>query len=255
MNFPSYQANGVLAPIEIANPEAYRQSLIESYSVDGTSYAVPTSFSNVVLYYNADLFDAAGIDYPTNDWTWEDEKEAAEKQRLAAEAAERERIAREAADKALAEKASADKALADKASAEKALADKALADKAVAEKAAKERAEKALHTLEIYRRRPLIVGATPAVDDTQHLFFMRRQQIHNFHIVFRQPYRLEHPLVLGLPRGGAPAAPGAALLSLLSLTVLVPWDHPASAADPGPAGTSLTLVPSSGGSVASAAAV
>jgi multiple sugar transport system substrate-binding protein len=79
VNFPSYQANGVLAPIEIANPEAYRQSLIESYSVDGTSYAVPTSFSNVVLYYNADLFDAAGIDYPTNDWTWEDEKEAAEK--------------------------------------------------------------------------------------------------------------------------------------------------------------------------------
>lgn len=79
VNFPSYQANGVLAPIEIANPEAYRQSLIESYSVDGTSYAVPTSFSDVVLYYNADLFDAAGLDYPTSDWTWEDEQAAAEK--------------------------------------------------------------------------------------------------------------------------------------------------------------------------------
>jgi multiple sugar transport system substrate-binding protein len=79
VNFPSYQANGVLAPVEIANPDAYRQSLIESYSVDGTSYAVPTSFSDVVLYYNADLFDAAGLDYPTNDWTWEDEKAAAEK--------------------------------------------------------------------------------------------------------------------------------------------------------------------------------
>lgn len=79
VNFPSYQVNGVLAPVELANPAAYRQSLVESYSVDGTSYAVPTSFSDVVLYYNADLFDAAGLDYPTNDWTWEDEKAAAEK--------------------------------------------------------------------------------------------------------------------------------------------------------------------------------
>ncbi len=78
-NYASYQANGVLAPIEIASTDAYRQSLIEAYSTDGTSYALPSSFSDVVLYYNADLFDAAGLDYPTNDWTWADEKAAAEK--------------------------------------------------------------------------------------------------------------------------------------------------------------------------------
>jgi len=77
-NYPAYQANGVLAPIEVAAPDAYRQSLLEAYSTDGTSYALPSSFSDVVLYYNADLFDAAGVDYPTNDWTWEDEKAAAE---------------------------------------------------------------------------------------------------------------------------------------------------------------------------------
>ena len=77
-NYASYQANGVLAPIEVANPDAYRQSLLEAYSTDGTSYALPSSFSDVVLYYNADLFDAAGLEYPTNDWTWADEKAAAE---------------------------------------------------------------------------------------------------------------------------------------------------------------------------------
>ena len=77
-NYASYQANGVLAPLVVANPDAYRQSLLEAYSTDGTSYALPSSFSDVVLYYNADLFDAAGLDYPTNDWTWEDEKAAAE---------------------------------------------------------------------------------------------------------------------------------------------------------------------------------
>ncbi len=76
-NYASYQANGVLAPLEVANPDAYRQSLLEAYSTDGTSYALPSSFSDVVLYYNKDLFDAAGVSYPTNDWTWADEKAAA----------------------------------------------------------------------------------------------------------------------------------------------------------------------------------
>ena len=78
-NYASYQANGVLAPLEVASPDAYRPSLLEAYSTDGTSYALPSSFSAVVLYYNKDLFDAAGLDYPTNEWTWADEKAAAEK--------------------------------------------------------------------------------------------------------------------------------------------------------------------------------
>ena len=77
-NYQQFQADGVLAPIEVENPAAYRESLLEAYSTDGTSYALPSSFSDVVLYYNADLFDAAGLDYPTNDWTWQDEKAAAE---------------------------------------------------------------------------------------------------------------------------------------------------------------------------------
>ncbi|MCC7127543.1 MAG: extracellular solute-binding protein, partial [Microbacteriaceae bacterium] len=76
-NYASYQANGVLAPLKVSNPSAYRQSLLEAYSTDGTSYALPSSFSDVVLYYNKDLFDAAGVSYPTNDWTWADEKAAA----------------------------------------------------------------------------------------------------------------------------------------------------------------------------------
>lgn len=78
-NYASYQANGVLAPLTVGNSAAYRQSLIEAYSTDGTSYALPSSFSDVVMYYNKDLFDAAGVSYPTNSWTWADEKAAAEK--------------------------------------------------------------------------------------------------------------------------------------------------------------------------------
>lgn len=35
--------------------------------------------SNVILYYNKDLFDKAGVAYPTNDWTWDDMLAAAKK--------------------------------------------------------------------------------------------------------------------------------------------------------------------------------
>lgn len=37
----------------------------------------PTEWNNVVVWYNEDMFDAAGIDYPSSDWTWEDFAEAA----------------------------------------------------------------------------------------------------------------------------------------------------------------------------------
>src|SRR5690606_17472672 len=76
--YAQFQANGVLAPLEVATPGAYRQSLLEPYSTRGTSYAPPSSFPNVGLFYNADLFDAAGLDYPSADWTWEAERAAAE---------------------------------------------------------------------------------------------------------------------------------------------------------------------------------
>lgn len=78
-NYAAYQANGVLAPLEGVDTGVYQASLADAYSTDGTPYALPSSFSNVVLFYNADLFDAAGIEYPTADWTWADEQAAAEK--------------------------------------------------------------------------------------------------------------------------------------------------------------------------------
>lgn len=77
-NYTAYQANGVLAEIPLANAGAYSSSLLAAYATGGTQYAVPSSFSTVVMFYNKDLFDAAGIAYPTSSWTWADEKVAAE---------------------------------------------------------------------------------------------------------------------------------------------------------------------------------
>ena len=78
-SFPNIAANGVLAPLEDFDASAYRESVLDVYNVDGVQYGLPTSFSDVVLFYNKELFDAAGVDYPTSDWTWADEKAAAEK--------------------------------------------------------------------------------------------------------------------------------------------------------------------------------
>lgn len=41
-------------------------------SIDGDIYGIPVGFTTHVLYYNKDLFDEAGVDYPTSDWTWDD---------------------------------------------------------------------------------------------------------------------------------------------------------------------------------------
>ncbi len=78
-NFGTYVKDGVIAPLEGIDTSVYRESLAEAYASDGTQYALPSSFSDVVLFYNSDLFDKAGLDYPTSDWTWADEKAAAEK--------------------------------------------------------------------------------------------------------------------------------------------------------------------------------
>ncbi|NHA69809.1 ABC transporter substrate-binding protein [Phycicoccus flavus] len=78
-NFVTYSSNGSLAALKDVDGSAYKPSLLEAFSADGTQYGLPESFSNVVLFYNKDLFAEAGVDEPTADWTWADEKAAAEK--------------------------------------------------------------------------------------------------------------------------------------------------------------------------------
>ena len=54
------------------------ETALSAFNVGGKQYGLPGNFSNVVLIYNKDLFDQAGIDYPTSDWTQEDVQAAAE---------------------------------------------------------------------------------------------------------------------------------------------------------------------------------
>ncbi len=79
-DFPSLLDSGVLMSGEgmIESPEGVYPSLLDAFSSDGTAYCVPKDFSTLALFYNQDLFDAAGVEYPTAEWTWEDMYAAAE---------------------------------------------------------------------------------------------------------------------------------------------------------------------------------
>jgi multiple sugar transport system substrate-binding protein len=77
---PDWAEAGVLASGEgmIENLDDHYPSLLEAFTYDGTLYCPPKDFSIMALQYNKDLFDAAGLDYPTPEWTWDDLYTAAE---------------------------------------------------------------------------------------------------------------------------------------------------------------------------------
>ena len=54
-------------------------SLINAFSYQGKTYGIPKDFNTLGLVYNKDLFKAANVAEPTNDWTWNDLSAAAKK--------------------------------------------------------------------------------------------------------------------------------------------------------------------------------
>lgn len=79
-NFVTYAANGTLMDIgSYLSPETpFYPRALAAFQYEGKQFALPETFSTVLLFYNADLFDQAGIAYPTEDWTWEDAVTAGE---------------------------------------------------------------------------------------------------------------------------------------------------------------------------------
>ncbi|MBU9713880.1 ABC transporter substrate-binding protein [Evansella tamaricis] len=84
-NFVSYASRGalmdltdLLAEDSEFDPTVLNQEAFKAFQYDGTQYGMVESFSNVVLFYNKELFDEAGVNYPDASWTWEDELKAAQ---------------------------------------------------------------------------------------------------------------------------------------------------------------------------------
>lgn len=74
LNLPVFANAGVLQelkPVDFNKKDFFEKS-IEIMSYNGKIYAIPRDVSNLVIYYNKDIFDKYGVPYPQNDWTMKD---------------------------------------------------------------------------------------------------------------------------------------------------------------------------------------
>lgn len=81
-----FASQGVLEPLDPyitgengLDMSVFFPAIAEVGKVEGTTYLLTKDYSPLVLYYNKTLFDAAGVEYPTADWTWDDLLAAAQK--------------------------------------------------------------------------------------------------------------------------------------------------------------------------------
>ncbi|MCI7324868.1 sugar ABC transporter substrate-binding protein [bacterium] len=76
-----YADNGMLADCsDIVDTSKFSEvSLSNASGSDGTLYAVPKDKDTVGLVYNKEMFDAAGVSYPDESWTWDDLTDASQK--------------------------------------------------------------------------------------------------------------------------------------------------------------------------------
>jgi multiple sugar transport system substrate-binding protein len=83
--FQLYAANDQLLELDDAIADAgvdmgvYPKPLVDLFNYEGHQYGLPKDFDTIGLWYNKELFDAAGVAYPTTDWTWDDVDAAAAK--------------------------------------------------------------------------------------------------------------------------------------------------------------------------------
>jgi multiple sugar transport system substrate-binding protein len=69
---------GYLEKSRLLSKRAFYPQAIEAFSWNDQLMCIPQNISSLVVYYNKDLFDQAGIPYPAEGWTWLDFLSAAQ---------------------------------------------------------------------------------------------------------------------------------------------------------------------------------
>ncbi|MDD3279438.1 MAG: sugar ABC transporter substrate-binding protein [Lachnospiraceae bacterium] len=85
-NSQMYMKNDILLKLDdyieksdTINLDNYMPEVTELYQRDGSTYAIPKDYDTIALWYNKTMFDAAGLSYPDDTWTWDDMYDAAVK--------------------------------------------------------------------------------------------------------------------------------------------------------------------------------
>lgn len=77
--FGAFAAAGQLEPLgpyldgsDVIDRADFYPITLESFTWGGELVCIPQNISSLVVYYNRDLFAAAGVPEPADDWTWDD---------------------------------------------------------------------------------------------------------------------------------------------------------------------------------------
>lgn len=69
---PGIIATGKVLPLnDVIDAEPFIDSLVAAYTADGQVYGIAKDFNTLAMFYNRDLFDEAGVEYPNENDTWE----------------------------------------------------------------------------------------------------------------------------------------------------------------------------------------
>ncbi|MDX2076713.1 MAG: sugar ABC transporter substrate-binding protein [bacterium] len=72
-----WERAGHLLPMDglIEDEDDFYPAVLDAVRVNGTLYCIPRDAWSMALFYNRDSFDKALLEYPTDDWTWDDLRE------------------------------------------------------------------------------------------------------------------------------------------------------------------------------------
>ena len=75
----NFAANDLLEPLspfvaesELIKVEDFYPVAIDAFTWQGQLICLPQNISSLVVYYNENLFDEAGLPYPPDDWSWDE---------------------------------------------------------------------------------------------------------------------------------------------------------------------------------------
>lgn len=78
LNVRDYAKNGYLLDISDlfesgrVDLTKFPQHVKDTHTVNGILWGIPKDFDSIAVFYNKDLFDAAGVAYPADNWTWDE---------------------------------------------------------------------------------------------------------------------------------------------------------------------------------------
>ena len=75
--------NDYIAKDDAIDLNNYYEGIVDIYNLNGNQYALPKDHDTIAMIYNKEIFDKYGVEYPNDNWTWDDYAAAAAKIREA----------------------------------------------------------------------------------------------------------------------------------------------------------------------------